>query len=233
MIKKYIGLYFCHTCLVLNIAYCQAKKTPERLTHKIHSGPDRKWGIFTNPFSFTEPQVAAAGVGLSYRLVKRIDLSLEYNYLFAPVYRSGKVDGLTGYRGIFTIKRFSKSRIFFYGIDLRIKHYSFIDKQNFINPAIPDTLYAFSHHASNTLPGIGAITGVRMALSKNKKFAIEFNGGIGFKYRYVSRTNVPAGYKYYRRENSGFHEFFTLPGSRATNEATFYLPAALRLYYFF
>ncbi|MEO6489383.1 MAG: hypothetical protein ABIO04_05520 [Ferruginibacter sp.] len=184
-----------------------------------------------NTLSLLEPQQAAIGAGLTYKLASRWDLSLELNYLFEGFWQGGDDYTSKGSRYIFTIKRFAKRHIFFYGMDARLKYFSFVDKQHFINESSMDTLFNFSHDANNILVGLAGIVGLRLPISKNKKWAFEINTGIGTKYRVVNRKNIPAGYKYYRHEVSRHYEFNT--GQDVDSSDNVYFPSAIRVMYFF
>lgn len=186
-----------------------------------------------NTFSLLEPQEAAIGAGVNYKITNRWQMSAEINYLF-----EGFAQGLDDYtikggqRTIFTIKRFSKNGIFFYGLDARIKTYSFRDKEHFANPLTHDTLFNFAHNVSNTLLGAAAIVGLRLPISENKKWAFEINTGYGTKYRFVKRKNIPAGYEYFR---NGFRKKdydFTSEQDKNSSD-NIYFPTAIRIMYFF
>ena len=132
---------------------------------------DSKWGVFMNTLSLLEPQQAAIGAGINYKIARRWDVSAELNYLFDGFCQGCDDYQSNGFRSIFTLKRFSKNGIFFYGLDTRIKYFSFQDKQSFVNNTTHDTLNNLSHKASNTLFGIAGIVGFRLPISKNKKWA--------------------------------------------------------------
>ncbi|MBS1731982.1 MAG: hypothetical protein JST02_01680 [Bacteroidetes bacterium] len=198
---------------------------------KHRQGPDRLIGVFINPLSPLEPQQGAVGAGINVMLAHRWDISLELNYLFEGFVQDMDDYSSHGYRGIFSVKRFSKSRIFFYGIDTRLKYFSFTDKQNFASAATPDTLFNFRYNGSNTLFGIAAITGLRLPISKNKKWAFELQTGIGNKYRDVSRKNIPSGYYYFNSEKS--IDLNVLEFQKTSGGFNFYFPSAIRIMYFF
>ncbi len=193
---------------------------------------ESKWGVFMNTLSLLEPQQAAVGAGINYKVAWRWDISAELNYLFDGFWQAGDDYKSNGFRGIFTLKRFSKNGIFFYGLDTRIKYFSFDDKRSFVNPVTHDTLSNFTHKASNTLLGAAAIVGLRLPISKNKKWAFEINTGYGVKYRFVKRENIPAGYKYYRRESSRKHYDFTSHQDIGSWD-NIYFPTAWRVLYLF
>jgi hypothetical protein len=184
-----------------------------------------------NMFSLLEPQQAAVGAGINYRLAKRWEIGAEFNYLFDGFWQGGDDYHSKGYRGILTAKRFSRSGIFFYGIDARIKYFSFVDNRNFVNIATADTLYNFSHTASNLLLGAAMIVGVRLPISKNKRWAFEFNTGIGWKYRFVNRKNIPGGYEYDKAHY--FPREYDLTSDQDVSGETFYAPSGIRVLYFF
>lgn len=187
-----------------------------------------KIGIFMNTLSLLEPQQAAIGAGIDYSIPNRWRMSLELNYLFDGFWQGGDDHNSKGVRGIVTGKRFSKSGIFFYGLDLRIKYFSFEDKGSFVNVASNDTLFNFKHAVSNTLFGAAALVGVRLPISKNKKWALELNTGIGNKYRLVKRKSIPAGYDYYRPDFVEKHYNFT-SGQDVSSSENVYFPSALRI----
>lgn len=201
-----------------------------RQNNKHRQGADRRVGIFINPLSPLEPQQGAVGAGVTVMLARRWDVSLELNYLFEGFVQDMDDYSSQGYRGIFTVKRFSKSRIFFYGLDTRLKYFSFSDKTDFVNDATIDTLFNYRHDASNTIFGIGAIVGIRLPISKNKKWAIEIQTGIGDKYREVTRKNIPAGYEFFENDKP---KDLNIPSLQKTSGNTVYFPSGIRIIYFF
>lgn len=211
----------------------------QRLSHKTErqhrmGNLTSRWGIFMNTLSLLEPQQAAVGAGINYKIARRWDVSAEFNYLFEGFVQD--LDDYTtngGYRTIFTLKRFSKSRIFFYGIDARIKYFSFTDKRDFINPVTADTLFNLVHNASNTLIGAAAIVGLRIPISKNRKWALELNAGLGNKYRTVKRKNIPAGYEYDRGIIPVPKHYNIVTDQDISGPNNFYFPAGIRIMYLF
>ena len=229
MKKFLILLIYLLACVPLINA--QARNSRHHVHGNHRQGPDATWGIFTNILSPAELYQAAIGGGINYKIAKRWDINAEYNYVYKVSTQAHKDYNPKGYRGIITIKRFSKSRILFYGIDLRVKHFSLTTTADFVNAATADTIRDLKHRLSNTLPGIAAITGVRLPITRNKKLAFEFNVGIGYKFRNVSPKSVPAGYEYY----AGFKAFkeYNFQDDQQVQGETIYLPAAVRFYYFF
>mgnify|MGYP000888039381 CR=1 FL=1 len=220
---KRVSALFTLLLFLGNISFAQKLRN-----HK--TGPDRKFGIFMNTLSLLEIQQAAIGAGINYKIAHRWDTSLELNYLFDGFMQAADDYNSQGYRGIITLKRFSKTRVFFYGLDLRLKYFSFSDKREFKNETTGDTLYNFEHDAANTLIGVAGITGVRLPISRNKKWAFEFNTGIGIKLRTVTRKNIPAGYEYFNNDMSRHYNYTT--GQDISGE-TPYFPTAVRIMYFF
>ena len=196
-------------------------------------GSERKFAVFMNTFSLLEPQQAAIGAGINYKFVRRWDASLELNYLFDGFVQSADDYNSNGCRAIFTTKHFSRSGVFFYGLDARIKYFSFIDKRDFVNPTISDTLFNFKHDASNRLLGVAGIVGVRLPISKNKRWAFEINTGLGTKYRYVKRNGIPAGYKYYRNDEFVRKHYNFTANQDISSDDNIYFPSAIRVMYFF
>lgn len=180
-----------------------AQKNNERIFKDKHGHHHKmgnytsRFGIFINPLGPVEFQEGAAGLGVNAMLSRRWDISAELSYLYQG-WGEKTYDKIihNGYRAVFTVKRLSYTRVFFYGLDFRIKSYDFTDQLDFINTTIPDTLYNFKHNGRNTLYGFGGLAGLRLPLSKNRKWAMELNLGIGAKFRKISRKNVPAGYQY-------------------------------------
>lgn len=216
------------------LVYCQSPVvTHARSKHRMGNTESRV-AIFINPLSPLELQEGAAGLGVNIKLAPRWDISAEADYLF-----EGAGQGLDDYaikggvRGILTLKRLSRSRIFFYGIDARVKYYSFTDKANFINAATVDTLYNYSHVATNTLFGAAAIVGVRLPISKNRKWALELNTGLGVKYRTVNRKNIPAGYKYFQDDTFIRKDPNITANQDYSSWDNPYVPSAIKLMFFF
>jgi len=216
--------------LMLNV-YAQVNKHSYHKTEKHRQGAAKRIGIFINPLSPLEPQEAAAGAGCNLMLFRRWDMSLELNYLFDGFSDKEYYHDTKGYRAILSIKRFSKSRVFFYGIEGRIKYFSFTDKRDFANELTGDTLYNFRHNATNTLYGFAGIVGVRLPISKNKKWALEIQTGFGNKYRYVVRKNIPAGYNYLGNEFPTHYNF--TPNQDISSDDNVYFPSGIRVMYFF
>lgn len=154
------------------------------------------WYISLNPHSFLEPEQGAVGLGIGYRISKRIELWTELNYLYRGFAWEG--DGprrLKGVRSITSLKYYYNNKHgFFVGAEFRIKNYSFADENTFINKQTSDTLSGFQYTAAHTLIGGGVFWGKRFKLTANGKFELEGNIGIGVKQRIIKRKNVPAGY---------------------------------------
>lgn len=229
-----IILLFLVICLFLpNVTLAQNEPKKNRAVKaKENVNYDSKWGLFINTFSLLEPQQAAIGAGINYKIAWRWDVSAEINYLFDGFCQGCDDYQSNGFRSIFTLKRFSKNGIFFYGLDSRIKYFSFQDKQSFVNNLTQDTLHNFSHHASNTLFGIAGIVGFRLPISKNKKWAFEINTGYGIKYRSVNRKNIPDGYKFYRNVQMKKDYNFTSEQDISSWD-NIYFPTAWRVIFLF
>ena len=214
------------SCLLISIT-CIAQKQK-----RAYKGSDRKFAAFTNMLSLLEPQQAAVGAGINYTINRKWHVSLELNYLFDGFVQSADDYNSTGYRVIATVKRFTRTGVFFYGADARIKYFSYIDRQNFINTATSDTLFNVSHNASTTMTGGAGIVGIRLPISKNKRWAIEINTGVGVKYRNVERKNIPAGYAYYQDKSKKSRHPNIADGQDIDGVGP-YLPSALRIMFFF
>lgn len=218
-------------CFTFSITYAQQQDNKKKQPPG-YKGAVGNIAVFMNTLSVLELQQGAIGAGVNYKLHPRWDLSLELNYLFEGFAQDWDDYESRGYRAILHLKRFSKSGLFFYGLDTRIKHFSFVDEQNFFNKTTNDTLSRFQHDASNTLFGVAGIVGLRLPISKNKKWAFEINTGIGTKYRMIKRENIPGGYKYLRPTEQPRH-----PNVSSQQDVdgwnNGYFPSAIRIMYFF
>lgn len=154
------------------------------------------WYISFNPHSFLEPEQGAVGLGIGYRVSKRIELWTELNYLYRGfVWDGNSSRPLKGIRSITSLKYYYNNKHgFFVGAEFRIKNYSFTDKNTFINKQTSDTLSGFQYKAAHTLIGGGVFWGKRFKLTANGKFELEGNLGIGVKQRIIKRKGVPPGY---------------------------------------
>ena len=185
-------------------------------------------GIFISPPSFVEIQNATTGIGMSYRLSKKWELTAEPGLVYDAWYRPNKSKGG---RIIFTVKHFFARGHLFYGLDARAKAYSYNDEQDFLNVAAGDSLFDYKHRVRITFIGIAPMFGIRAALSKNKRFVFQFNTGVGAKYRDVSRKNIPAGYTYHDNfYSAGEWISYDYKGSK-TSGFTIYFPLGFHFIY--
>ena len=195
-------------------------------------GPDKKFALFINTLSPLEPQQGAIGAGINYKIVRRWDVSLELNYLFEGFAQSADDYSSKGFRTIITGKHFSRSGVFFYGIDARVKKFWYEDRGNFINTSTNDTIYLLRHDANTTMIGGAGIVGLRLPISKNKRWAVEINTGVGIKYRDVQRKDIPAGYSYYHNIKDDSRHL-NITNGQDIDGVSPYLPSAIRIMYFF
>ena len=149
-----------------------------------------------NPHSIFEPEQGAVGLGVGYRISKRIEVWTELNYLYKGFFQNpGYFDNLKGFRSITSFKYYYYNKHgMFVGAEFRLKNYSFDDKNTFINMQTNDTLTNFQYKAIHTLAGGAIFWGKRFKLTGNGKFELEGNVGIGVKQRTIKRENVPSGY---------------------------------------
>ncbi len=182
-----------------------------------------------NPHSIFEPEQGAVGMGVGYRISKRIEVWTEVNYLYKGFFQDpGYLDNLKGFRSITSFKYYYYNKHgMFAGAEFRIKNYSFNDKNTFINIQTNDTLTNFQYKAAHTLTGGAVFWGKRFKLTVNGKFEMEGNVGIGVKQRKISRKNVPDGYL--KLEN--FESRFTLIPDTDKESAYPYFPAIVRFIY--
>lgn len=161
------------------------------------------WYLSFNPHSVLEPEQGAVGLGMGYRISKRIELWTELNYLYKGLfYDRDEFARLKGFRSITSLKYYYNNKHgFFVGTEFRIKRYSFNDQRTISNQQTGDTLSGFTYTAVHTLTGGGIFWGKRFKLTANGKFEMEGNLGIGVKQRIITRKGIPHGYgviEYYR-----------------------------------
>jgi hypothetical protein len=181
-----------------------------------------------NPHSILEPEQGAVGVGVGYRISKRIEVWTELNYLYKGFFQDpGDFDNLKGFRSITSFKYYYYNKHgMFAGAEFRIKNYSFSDKNTFVNMQTNDTLVNFQHKASHTVSGGAVFWGKRLKLTANGKFELEGNVGIGIKQRRISRKNIPAGYT----KMEPFNNAFRLRDNNK-EDATPYIMGIVRIIY--
>lgn len=181
-----------------------------------------------NPHSIIEPEQGGVGLGIGYRINKRIEVWTELNYLYKGFFQDpGDFDNMKGFRSITSFKYYYYNKHgMFVGAEFRIKNYSFDDKETFVNMQLNDTLTNFKHKATHTLIGGAVFWGKRFKLTANGKFELEGNVGIGVKQRRISRKNIPAGYS----KMEPFNRVFKLIDTDA-EDAYPYLPAIVRFIY--
>ncbi|MEO7265044.1 MAG: hypothetical protein ABIW38_09035 [Ferruginibacter sp.] len=183
-----------------------------------------------NPHSIFEPQQGAVGIGAGYRINKRWEVWNELNYLYKGFLQDpNEFKNLQGIRNITSLKYFYNNKHgFFVGTEFRYKHYSFDDKNTFINSQLNDTLRNIPYKSSHTLLGGGVFWGKRFKVTANGKFELEGNVGLGVKQRYIKRKQVPAGYEkinYYVKDR-----IFLLPDFDEEQSLP-YFPAIVRFIY--
>ncbi|CAN5870857.1 hypothetical protein BH11BAC4_BH11BAC4_15560 [soil metagenome] len=183
--------------------------------------------ISFNPHSLLEAEQGAVGVGVGYRVTRRIEVWTELNYLFRGFFHpDDEFRNLHGFRSITSFKYFYNNKHgFFAGAELRVKKYSFDDKSSFENLQAGDSLFNFKYKPAHTLIGGGIFWGKRFKLGASGKFELEGNIGIGVKYRMIDRKNVPVGYTQIK---------YRAPDTRPNTdeEAAYpYFPATVRFIY--
>jgi hypothetical protein len=180
-----------------------------------------------SPHALLEPQQGAVGLGVGYRFNKRIELWAEGSYLYKGINTEDEFGGLHGFRAIVSGKYFYQNKKgFFVGAELRIKQYSFNNKNTFINDQLRDTLKNYQYTAQHSIMGGAVFWGKRFKLSANGKFELEGNIGVGAKYRFINRKNIANGY--YRV--TGPDKIDLLP-EIDTEQLLPYFPTTVRLIY--
>ena len=194
--------------------------------------PVIKKGLYLsfNPHALFEAEQGAASLGLGYRINKRIEIWAEASYLYKGFFQDPeKFRDLKGIRVIVSGKYFYQNKYgFFAGAEFRIKQYSFIDKNQFVNDLLNDTLVNYQYTAQHTLIGGAIFWGKRFKITANGKFELEGNIGVGVKQRYIARKNVPAGY--YKREYYFRDRISPIP-DRDIDQVLPYFPATVRFIY--
>jgi hypothetical protein len=185
--KKMILIFLLSICIKAT-----AQKKVSRSTPVIQKG----FYLSFNPHSIIEPGQGAVGLGIGYRITKRIEIWTELNYLYKGFFQEGgNYDNLKGFRNITSFKYYYNNRLgMFIGAEFRIKNYSFNDRNTFVNIQTSDTLTNFQYTATHTLSAGALFWGKRLKLTANGKFEMEGNVGLGIKQRRISRKNIPAGY---------------------------------------
>jgi hypothetical protein len=184
------------------------------------------WSLLANPLGILEPRTMALGLGVGYTLKNRWQASAELSYLTNGIHADSRLDNVSGLRGIFSLKRFSRSAGGFWGIEGRIKHFGFDSKWQFVNKAIQDTLNAFSHRSTHAILGMAAFGAYRLRLSKNGDWQLECLLGFGARFRFISRRGLPPGYVALPdRGGTGLRPKLQQEGGTA------YVPCAIRVVY--
>lgn len=203
-----------------------AQKKISRHTPVIQKG----FYLSFNPHSIFEPQQGAVGIGIGYRISKRIEVWTEFNYLYKGFFQDpGDFDNLKGFRSITSFKYYYYNKHgMFVGAEFRIKNYSFRDKNTFVNNQTSDTLVNLLYTAAHTVTGGAVFWGKRFKVTANGKFEMEVNVGIGVKQRRIQRKQVPAGYaKLQYRSVDSFSPF----NGNDEEDAYPYIPATFRFIY--
>jgi hypothetical protein len=206
--------------------HCQAQKTNR------HS-PIIQKGVYLsfNPHSFLEPQQAAVGLGVGYRINDNVEIWTEASYLYKGFGTSlYNFNNLKGFRSITSVKYYYNNKHgFFVGAEFRVKQYSFDDNTDFIDAA-GVRLNNYDYRAKHTLIGGGLFWGKRFKVSTNGKFELEGNIGLGVKARTIQRNNVPNGFykeDYYGRRSDVFNPIIDTD----INQTIPYVPGIVRLIY--
>lgn len=196
--------------------------------------PVIKKGVYLslNPYSILEPEQGAAGIGIGYRLNKRIELFSEMACLYRGFFMEDEnFWKLKGFRLILSGKYFYQNKYgFFVGAEIRWKRYSFTDENTFVRASSPDTLSNYRYRPRHELFGGGVFWGKRFKLTPNGKWELEGNIGIGVKYRHIIRNGVPDGYE--KIEYLEKDRILILP-DRDVDQVLPYVPATLRILYHF
>lgn len=157
------------------------------------------WVISVNPLGLAEPQ-AAIGASAAYRFSKRFELWNEISFLYQNIYKTSNNRNAAGIRYLLQPRYFSgRSKSFFTGAEIRLKHVSFDDASTFINKSIPDTLQDYNHRTRHTFLGAAIVFGGQWKLNRKGNMFIELISGLGGKERKVYFKNIPPGYEFLER----------------------------------
>lgn len=179
MLKKTILAALLLLCL--SRAFCQTYK--------------KGWSLGVNPLSLAESQLSL-GPCAGYRFNERLGLWSEASFIFANSYMPEEWKSMKGLRFILQGRYYLAGRKkFFLAPEFRIKSFSFNNRLTFVNDHSFDTLSNFSFREKQVLAGGALVIGRQIRISRNGKLFLETTFGIGGKQRFITRKNVPEGYK--------------------------------------
>lgn len=186
---------------------------------------DRYWSIGVNPFSLGE-SMSSIGPCAGFRFSPGFELWLEGSYIFHNLYKIQDWKNMSGYRFIFQPRYYvGKGHTLFITPEFRLKQFSYTSALSFVNKTMNDTLYNYTHRASQVLAGGAFVIGGQFVLSERKKIFLEVTAGIGGKLRHINRKNIPGGYEYEVQPGG----FGLAPHYNWDNDGTPYFPFGLRL----
>lgn len=186
---------------------------------------DRYWSIGINPFGVGE-SMSSLGPCTAFRFSPGFELWAEGSYIFHNLYNIHDWKNMSGYRLIFQPRYYvGKDRTLFITPEFRLKQFSYTTATPFVNKATNDTLYDYTHRASQVLIGGAFVIGSQFVLSERKKIFLEVTAGLGGKLRFINRKNIPEGYEY-EVQSGGFG---LAPHYNWDNDGTPYFPLGLRL----
>lgn len=186
---------------------------------------DRYWSIGVNPFSVGE-SMSSIGPCAAFRFSPEFELWAEGSYIFHNLYNINDWKNMSGYRFIFQPRYYvGKNRTLFITPEFRLKQFSYTTALSFVNKTTNDTLYNYTHRASQVLAGGAFVIGGQFVLSEQKNIFLEVTAGIGGKLRFINRKNIPEGYEY-KVQPGGFG---LAPHYNWDNDGTPYFPLGFRL----
>jgi len=217
--RKSFFLFF----LLLNVATFAQKY------HRFSPIIQRGFYLTLNPYSPLEMDQGAAGLGLGYRVSKRMELWTEFSYLYKGLFYEGDdFSGLKGYRNITSFKYYySTKHGFFVGAEFRFKRYSYNTETDIANTQLQDTITNYRYEAIQSLPGGAVFWGKRFKLTPNGKFELEANIGLGVRQRIIDRRGLPTGYEKINYDTR-YRKITPIPDHDEEGILP-YLPAAVRL----
>ncbi len=183
-----------------------------------------------NPYSPLEMAQGAAGLGIGYRINKRVELWTEFSYLYKGIFYDGDdFNGLKGIRNITSFKYYYNNKHgFFVGAEFRFKKYSYSSETDFVNDLTSDTLTDYIHEVVQSIPGGAVFWGKRFKLTPNGKFEMEANIGFGVRQRIISRRGMPDGYKKLEYDLKNIRRISPIPDHDVEGVLP-YLPLGVRL----
>ena len=176
----------------------------------------------------------AVGLGAGYQWNRHWQVWAEGSVLLHDWNQPGNTsdyDLRQGFRAELALKYyFGEGNNWFVGGEVRLKQTLYRRNGEIINSTTHDTLRHFTNDARNLLPGFAMLAGGRSGPFWRHHFWVEYNIGIGLKYRNVQVIGIPPGY---RRFDVGVDHLNPTTIDPTQPGWLIYVPATVRLVYGF